>query len=583
MSFTFLLRKKPSNPTRQRRSFVPRLESLEDRTVPSTLTVLNNLDKGAGSLRDTITNAKSGDTIVFAPSLNGQTITLTSDQLTINKSLTIEGPGASLLAISGNDTNRVFNINEGFTVTIAGLTITHGRAVGGGDGSVVNGGGGGILNTGSTLSLANDVLSDNVSFGTGYQASGGAINNAHPDAILTATDCRFLNNVVDGRRKNANFAEGGGIYAYGSTVTVIRSTFIGNQVIAGNGGVTSNGQKFLDNANGGALHSEGGSILTVLDSTFIGNQAIAGNAGSAGTGVSLYIIDSCLGGAIANDEDGMLAVSGSTFSCNQALGGSNATGRSSGFGYVGIARGGAVNNLGVASVTNSSFDHNEAVGGSNNTGGTALLVGDGFGGGIGNASFAGHPVTLTVTNCTFTHDRAIGGAGNTGGVFTGDGGGGGLENEGGGATTATVTGSTFTCNQASGGQGVAGRNGGDGLGGGLANILGTTLTIAGCTLSGNQTFGGAGGTGGNGGNGFGGGLFNDGQSTLTVHDSTVTANTATGGTAGASGSAGLGEGGGAYFASGGVVCLDVFTTTNIIGNTASTSNDDVFGVFTICP
>jgi hypothetical protein len=562
---------------------VPRLESLEGRTVLSTLTVLNALDKGAGSLRDTITNARSGDTIVFAPSLAGQTITLTSDQLTINKSLDIEGPGASLLAVNGNDTNRIFNINEGLAVTIAGLTITHGQAVGGGDGSVVNGGGGGILNTGSTLSLANDVFSDNMSFGSAYQASGGAINNAHPNAILTVTDCRFLNNVVDGRRKNANFAEGGAIYAYGSTVTVIRSTFIGNQVMAGNGGVTSNGTKFLGNANGGALHSEGGSTLTVIDSTFIGNQALAGNGGSAGKGVSLYIIDSAIGGAIANDEDGILAVSGSTFSYNQALGGSNATGISSGFGYVGIARGGAVDNLGVATVTSTSFDHNEAVGGSNNTGGTALLVGDGFGGGIGNASFPGHPVTLTVTNCTFTDNGANGGTGNAGGVFTGDGGGGGLENEGGGATTATVTGSKFTGNQAIGALGVPGGNGGDGLGGGLANLLGVNLTISGCAIIGNQAVGGRGGTGANGGNGFGGGLFNDGQSTLTSTSSTLTTNAAIGGTAGAGGSVGQGVGGGVYFVSGGVVCFDVFASLHITGNTASSSNSDVFGVFTICP
>src|SRR5207302_7315144 len=116
----------------------------------STLTVANAQDKGAGSLRDTITNAKSGDTIVFSPALNGQTITLTSDQLTIKKSLDIEGPGPSLLSISGNDKNRVFNINEGLNVTIAGLTITHGRPKGKGNG------GGGIFNAGSVVGLADD-------------------------------------------------------------------------------------------------------------------------------------------------------------------------------------------------------------------------------------------------------------------------------------------------------------------------------------------------------------------------------------------------------------------------------------------
>src|SRR5262249_48261079 len=78
----------------RRPSFVPRLEALEDRVVPSTLTVTNTNDKGPGSLRATITSANSGDTIVFDPSLDGQTVALTSDQLTINKNLDIEGPGA---------------------------------------------------------------------------------------------------------------------------------------------------------------------------------------------------------------------------------------------------------------------------------------------------------------------------------------------------------------------------------------------------------------------------------------------------------------------------------------------------------
>ena len=120
---------KHRKPGRRKCSFVPRLEVLEDRALPSTLTVTNTNDKGPGSLRDTITKAQSGDTIVFAPGLDGQTITLTSDQLTINNSLDIEGPGAGLLTISGNKQNRIFNINEGLNVTIDGLT--QGRAVGG--------------------------------------------------------------------------------------------------------------------------------------------------------------------------------------------------------------------------------------------------------------------------------------------------------------------------------------------------------------------------------------------------------------------------------------------------------------------
>ena len=41
--------------------------------------------------------------------------------------------------------------------------------------------------------------------------------------------------------------------------------------------------------------------------------------------------------------------------------------------------------------------------------------------------------------------------------------------------------------------------------------------------------------------------------------------------------------GGADLAPGGVVCFDPFTSANVTANTASTSNNDVFGDFSICP
>ena len=63
----------------------------------ATITVTNNNDSGAGSLRQAIADAASGDTINFADSLNAQTITLTSGELLINKNLTITGPGANQL------------------------------------------------------------------------------------------------------------------------------------------------------------------------------------------------------------------------------------------------------------------------------------------------------------------------------------------------------------------------------------------------------------------------------------------------------------------------------------------------------
>src|SRR5262249_13784945 len=156
-----------------------------------TLTVTNTNDNGPGSLRATITNAGSGDTIVFDPSLDGQTITLTSDQLTINKDLDIEGPGASLLAISGGNKNRVFAIPQGNTVAIAGLTITQGLGTG-------DLGGGGVQVVGSTLALTNDVFSYNQAVKSGhYFAAGGALGNWN-GATTTITGCTFLQNEANG-------------------------------------------------------------------------------------------------------------------------------------------------------------------------------------------------------------------------------------------------------------------------------------------------------------------------------------------------------------------------------------------------
>jgi hypothetical protein len=81
----------------------PSLEALNDRLVPSTLAFTNNLDSGSGSLRGEIAAARSGDDIAFAPSLDGQTITLTSGESTVAKSLSIVGPDAGQPTISGDD------------------------------------------------------------------------------------------------------------------------------------------------------------------------------------------------------------------------------------------------------------------------------------------------------------------------------------------------------------------------------------------------------------------------------------------------------------------------------------------------
>src|SRR5690349_9746520 len=90
--------------------------------------VTSTADGGAGSLRaaiDQTDNFSGCDTINFnLPDLS--TITLTSGSLNITRNLTITGPGADKLTISGNNASRVFYIASS-TVAISGVTLANGR------------------------------------------------------------------------------------------------------------------------------------------------------------------------------------------------------------------------------------------------------------------------------------------------------------------------------------------------------------------------------------------------------------------------------------------------------------------------
>jgi hypothetical protein len=576
----WLRRRKTHCATGQRkRGLRPRLEGLEDRTVLSTLTVLNNLDSGAGSLRDTIAAASSGDTIVFARALRNQTIILTSGELAITKSLDIEGPGANRLTISGNDSSRVFDISGGVTVPIAGLTIAHGFDNSGD-------GGGGILNIGSTLTLSSDALSDDQARGpdgANTFVQGGAVNNL-AGGILTVTGSRFLDNQVLGG-DNGGGAGGGAIGNVSSTATISGSTFVGNEALGGNGGVNIFDGFFFGSAFGGAVYNTLG-LLTVQQSTFTGNQAVGGSGGSGGE--DIYFTEVGSGGAILNDFGGTLDVDGSTFTQNRAEGGSHATG-GTGVGFIGEGNGGAVAGIGTLILTNSILDFNEAVGGSNDTNNGDLIsdAGPAFGGAIaldGGAIF-GFSGSLTASNLIITRNRAVGGADNTAGsptVLAGAGTGGGLVLlDGGSSTTADIRHSTIARNQAIGGQGGDGRNGADGRGGGLATVNGGIVTVNTSLLTLNEAVGGQGDSGGD---GLGGGIYTEssalGVASLTVSSSAIVLNQADGGLGGTVGSDGQGVGGGVYISPLGTFTFDAFTI--IAYNHASTSNDNIYGVYTIC-
>ena len=97
-----------------------------------TIAVTNGNDSGSGSLRQAIVGASPGDTINFAPSVT--TVNLTSDELLIDKNLTITGPFADRVVVrrSPNSTPfRIFEISSTVTVSISRLTISNGSVLAG--------------------------------------------------------------------------------------------------------------------------------------------------------------------------------------------------------------------------------------------------------------------------------------------------------------------------------------------------------------------------------------------------------------------------------------------------------------------
>src|SRR5439155_4795756 len=225
-----------------------------------------------------------------------QTIAVTSDEVAIKNSVDIEGPGADKLAVSGSDINRVFDISEGLTAKIAGLTITRGRAVG-------NNAGGGVLNTGSNLSLADDLFSHNVAVGNaGFPniknslSVGGAVRNRN-NATLTASRCTFVANQAIGRDGGGNAWGGAIANDLGCTAVVVSSTFTANRAVGGDGGRSTNPQPIIGHGEGGGIANFG--TLTVVNSTLTANEAIAGNGGVSDTNAA-YTIDVGNGGGIEN-------------------------------------------------------------------------------------------------------------------------------------------------------------------------------------------------------------------------------------------------------------------------------------------
>ena len=586
-----------------------KLECLENRLTLSSspFIVTSGADSGAGSLRAAIASAVPGETIKFANSVHS--ITLTSGELPISTSLTIEGPGAGKLTISGDNNSRIFDVSGAVSVTIAGVTIADGlvNTTNTGDAIDPSWGGGGILNNDATLTLVNDTLTNNQAVGVpGQDEFGGGLFNYLGSA--TVSGCTFTGNQVTGAGSGDAIggSAGGAIDNYGgATLVVANSTFSNNSVVstaglfyfALGGAIESNAGvagatpstatltdcKFLDNlaqagaqalSNGGAILSEGpGTSMTLTGCQISGNRSVGGADGIDQTGQGL-------GGGVMNA--GSMVITGCTITDNQAVGGNNGSPLQQPWNGAGF--GGGIENAGTLTVSGSTVSGNIAQGGANASGPGS----NAYGGGIQNGA------TMTVTDSLISNNVAIAGQGGAGASIAtvgaaGFGGGGGIDSSG--TATATLTNCTIVNNLAQGSAGTAGNSGGDGVGGGLLvgnQVLSgyysdSQVTVVGCTIVGNRALGGTGGHGANGGDGLGGGVAVFGgavfgglvaEDSVDLTDSTVALNLALGGEEGYGhgGSDGNGVGGGIYNDQG---TLNANATDLILANFASTSNNNI--------
>ena len=277
------------------RTFIcPRMELLEDRLVPAQFTVSSLLDAGPDTLRQAILDANAtmeNDTISFS---TAGTITLESslpgiEQTATAGTLTITGPGSSLLTISGDngDVNRNFNIfriNVSADLTLSGVTVSGGK-------TLDNGGG---VNNYGTLTISNSTIAGNSAF------YGGGVYNVGTLAISNST--------IAG---NSAF-HGGGVYNVG-TLTINQSTIAGNWArLNGGGGVnfgflTINNSTILGNSaglDGGGIKNHYGTLI-INQSTIAENGAIfGGGLYSTGDASSLTINQSTIVSNFASNDGG---------------------------------------------------------------------------------------------------------------------------------------------------------------------------------------------------------------------------------------------------------------------------------------
>jgi predicted outer membrane repeat protein len=238
------------------------------------------------------------NTINFAPGLGGVILnTVVPSGLSISQALTITGPGARVLTISGNNAGRVFEITgTSEVVNISGLTIANGNSgigVGGAgisnsatlnlrDCAVLNnfGGSGAGAGNGGTLRVTNctfagnqstghggalrnvgDLVLTNSTFNNNTAVSSGAITSfvasGQPPATLNVTNCTISGNTAS----DTSGGTGGGIFNGNLSTATVTNTIIANNTAATgtdvSGPFTSGGHNLIRIATGSTGFTNG--------------------------------------------------------------------------------------------------------------------------------------------------------------------------------------------------------------------------------------------------------------------------------------------------------------------------------------
>jgi SdrD B-like domain len=551
-------------PRRGRRlaNFSADVEPLESRRLLSTY-VVNTLSDAvnpvAGQLtfRQAVADADAhagADTISFdskvfaAGSLH--TITLTQGHLAFSDftgATTINGPGAGVVAINGNQASRILQVNSGVTVSLNGLTLTNGRATkpdAAGDTY-----GGAIVNAGN-LTITNSTLSGNTVAALSYSLNdpkvglipgagfGGAILST---GELTVTNSTLSGNTVVNLTNNfatynvppippadAGAAYGGAIDSIGPlflTGDTVSNNSVSGEVFSGNRGEEAAGGSGF----GGGVSAFGPATVTVC--TVTGNVANGGKGqqfGMGGGGGNAY------GGGIWAKE--ALTVSNSTITNNRLNAASGAS-------QSGVSRGGGIYAASTVTISGSRINYNQADSGYATNGGYYQSGG----GGGGLCAMVG----ATLSDDSINNNTVAGGTGHFGGGILG-------------FDLLVIRESTISGNSLSGGPSSLSAGGGR-YGGGI--LAWTDLELSDSTVSGNAV---KGGWSYDGGNAYGGGI--DVRSYANITNSTIVNNIATGGAGKTSGPPGApyplaGPGNGGNATAGGIYGgqLTIFDST-ISGN-----------------